>query len=84
MATAAACATLDEIEAGALDKVSAHGKRLVQGITNVLKEQGLPGFVQGPETMPAVVITEAEAVYDYRDVAASDHAIYEQIIWKLL
>jgi len=84
VATAAACATLDEIEAGALDKVSAHGKRLVQGITNVLKEQGLPGFVQGPETMPAVVITEAEAVYDYRDVAASDHAIYEQIIWKLL
>ena len=34
--------------------------------------------------MPAVVITEAEAVHDYRDVAASDHAIYEQIIWKLI
>ena len=84
VATAAACATLDEIEAGALDKVSAHGRRLMQGITRILEDRGLPGFVQGPETMPAIVITEAEAVYDYRDVAATDHAIYEQIIWKLL
>ncbi|MBW2513264.1 MAG: aspartate aminotransferase family protein [Deltaproteobacteria bacterium] len=84
VATAAACATLDEIGAGALDKVSAHGRRLVQGMNKVLKERGLPGFVLGPDAMPGVVITEVEAVYDYRDVAASNHAIYEQIIWKLL
>lgn len=84
VATAAACATLDEIQAGALDKVSAHGRRLMQGMNKVLKERGLAGFIQGPETMPGVVITEAQAVYDYRDVAASNHAIYEQIIWKLL
>jgi glutamate-1-semialdehyde 2,1-aminomutase len=84
VATAAACATLDEIQAGALDKVSAHGRRLMQGMNKVLKERGLAGFIQGPESMPGVVITEAQSVYDYRDVAASNHAIYEQIIWKLL
>ncbi len=84
VATAAACATLDEIETGALDKVAAHGKRLKDGIASVLKHHGLPGFIQGPDAMPAVVITEAEAVHDYRDVAASNHAVYEQIIWKLL
>jgi glutamate-1-semialdehyde 2,1-aminomutase len=84
VATAAACATLDEIEAGALEKVAAHGRLLKQGLNAILKDRGLPGFVQGPECMPGIVITEEEAVNDYRDVAASAHGIYDQIIWKLM
>lgn len=84
VATAAACATLDEIAAGALDKVDAHGKKLIQGFHQVLKERDLPGFIQGPTAMPAVVITEEEAVHDFREVAATNHEIYSKIIWKLI
>jgi len=83
VATAAACATLDELEAGALDKVNAHGTRLMNGFSQVLSDRGVPGFVQGPPAMPGIVLTEEAGVFDYRDVAASSHTIYEQVIWKL-
>ena len=33
--------------------------------------------------MPGIVLTEEAGVFDYRDVAASSHTIYEQVIWKL-
>jgi glutamate-1-semialdehyde 2,1-aminomutase len=83
VATAAACATLDELEAGALDKVNAHGTRLMNGFSQVLSDRGVPGFVQGPPAMPGIVLTEEAGVFDYRDVAASNHTVYEQVIWKL-
>ena len=83
VATAAACATMDELEAGALDKVHAHGKRLMNGFNQVLSDRGVPGFVQGPPAMPAIVLTEEAGVFDYRDVAASSHDVYAEIIWKL-
>ena len=38
VATAAACATMDELEAGALDKVNAHGTRLMNGFNQVLMQ----------------------------------------------
>jgi glutamate-1-semialdehyde 2,1-aminomutase len=83
VATAAACATLEELEAGALDRVHAHGTRLMKGLNQVLTDRSIPGFVQGPPAMPAIVLTEAAGVFDYRDVAASSHEVYDQIIWKL-
>ena len=61
VATAAACATLDEIENGALDKVKAHGERLKDGINKILQENGIPGFVQGPAAMPAIILSEMES-----------------------
>jgi len=51
IATAAACATLDEIDKGALEKVNAHGEKLKAGIGKILQERGIPGFVQGPAAM---------------------------------
>jgi glutamate-1-semialdehyde 2,1-aminomutase len=83
VATAAACATLDELEAGALDKVHAHGTRLMNGLNQVLTDRCVPGFVQGPPSMPAIVLTEEAGVFDYRDVAATSHDTYARIIWKL-
>ena len=84
VATAAACATLDEIEMGALDFVKAHGRKLKAGINKILQERGIPGFVQGPSAMPAVVLSEKEAIYEFRDMAAADTASYKNIIWELL
>ncbi|MEE8541392.1 MAG: guanitoxin biosynthesis PLP-dependent transaminase GntE [Desulfobacterales bacterium] len=84
VATAAACATLDQIAAGALDKVDAHGDKLKAGLTQVLKDRGVPGFVQGPPAVPSVVLTEEDAIYDFRDAAATNLETYEEIIKKLI
>ncbi len=84
VATAAACATLDQIEAGALDKVDAHGEKLKAGFTRVLKDRGVPGFVQGPPSVPSIVLTEKDAIYDFRDTAAINNEAYEEIILRLI
>ena len=57
VATAAACATLDEIDKGALEKVNAHGEKLKAGIGKILQERGSPGFVQGPAAMVKRVVS---------------------------
>ncbi len=84
VATAAACATLDEIEKGALDRVSAHGKRLKDGINKILQENGIPGFVQGPDAMPAIILSEMEEIFDFRDMANTDEDTYASVIWRLM
>jgi glutamate-1-semialdehyde 2,1-aminomutase len=84
VATAAACATLDEIEKGALEKVQVHGERLKAGIGRILHERGIPGLVQGPAAMPAVVLSETENISEFRDMAQADNSTYRKIIWKLL
>jgi glutamate-1-semialdehyde 2,1-aminomutase len=83
VATAAACATLDEIASGALERVEAHGKKLMQGLGEVLQRAGLPVVIQGPPSMFGMVFTEKKEIREYRDWAASDHEIYEKIILKL-
>jgi len=83
VATAAACATLDEIAGGALERVQAHGNKLMVGVEKILKDAGIPSIVQGPPSMFGIVFTEKEEVTEYRDWAASDHDTYEEIILKL-
>lgn len=83
VAAAAADATLDEIKAGVLDKIDAHGKRLMKGISEILKRYNIPALVQGPPSMFGIILTEAEKVTEYRDWAASDHDTYEKIILTL-
>lgn len=84
VATAAACATLDEIENGALDRVKAHGEKLRAGINKILQENGIAGFVQGPDAMPAIVLSDKEQILDFRDMAGTDEETYASIIWKLM
>ena len=79
-ATAAACATMDEIEKGALEKVAAHGRKLADGFTKILKEQSIPAVVQGPDSMPGIVFTEKERVNEFRDWSQGDHGFYEDVI----
>jgi len=83
VATAAACATLDEIASGALEQVHAHGAKLKAGIEKILKDAEIPSIVQGPPAMFGIVFTEKEEVTDYRDWADSDHSTYEKVILKL-
>lgn len=83
VATAAACATMDEIANGALDKVAAHGKKLVDGFKKILEKSSVPAVVQGPDTMPGIVFTEKDKILEYRDWAEGDHGLYEEIIGEM-
>jgi glutamate-1-semialdehyde 2,1-aminomutase len=84
VATAAADAVLDEIEAGALKKVDAHGKLLMEGFNNIFKSLGIPGVVQGPPSMCGVLLTEKEKITEFRDWNDSDHGLYEEVIRKCI
>jgi glutamate-1-semialdehyde 2,1-aminomutase len=83
VAAAAADATLDAIDGGALKNVEAHGKKLMKGIEEILKAQGVPAVIQGPPSMFGVVLTDKDEVTEYRHWADSDHDTYEEIILKL-
>ena len=84
VATAAADAVLDEIEAGALDKVDAHGKILMEGFRKILDSLGVPGVIQGPPSMCGVLLTENETINEFRDWNDSNHSLYEEVIQKCI
>lgn len=83
VSVAAADATLDVIKQGALDKVQAHGKQLMDGMSEILEKKGISAVFQGPPSMFGIVLTDKEEVIEYRDWVDSDHDTYEQIILKL-
>jgi glutamate-1-semialdehyde 2,1-aminomutase len=83
VAMAAADAVLDVISEGALKKVDAHGEILMAGWKKVLDKAGVPYVIQGPPSMPGIVLTDKEVCLEYRDWADSDHDLYEEIIQKL-
>jgi len=83
VAVAAADAVLEEIEAGVLDKIDAHGKKLMNGISEILSRHEVPFKILGPPSMFGIVLTEKDEVLEYRDWASSDHENYEKIILKL-
>jgi glutamate-1-semialdehyde 2,1-aminomutase len=83
VAMAAAEAVLDVIEEGALERVFAHGKRLLEGWKEILGRSGIPHVIQGPPAMPGIVFTEEQVCTEYRHWAEGDHALYEEIIQKL-
>jgi len=81
---AAAEAVLDELEAGALDKVHAHGKKLMEGLREIFRRKGVPALVQGSPGMFGIVFTELEKVTEYREWASSNHHIYSEILLRMM
>jgi glutamate-1-semialdehyde 2,1-aminomutase len=81
---AAADAVLDVIAGGALEKVDAHGKKLMAGWKKTLEKAGVPHVIQGPPSMPGIVFTDKDICVEYRDWAESDHDLYETVIQKLI
>jgi len=73
-AVTAAIATLDALSAdpGAYQRLEQHGERLMAGIRASAKKHGEPLLVQGYGSIFCTLCTEAAAVHDFRDVAATD------------
>ena len=84
VSAAAAQATLEEIAAGALDKVANHGQKLMAGLREILNRKGVSAVVGGPPGMFGIVFTEQEGVYEYRDWARSDHELYARVLMKMM
>ena len=84
VSTAAATTTLDEIASGALEKVEDHGKKLMAGIREIVKRRGVPAVVQGPPAMFGIVFTEKAEIHEYREWAASNHQVYNEILTKMM
>ena len=84
VAVTAAEVVLDELAAGALEKVHAHGKQLMEGIREILNRKGVPALVQGSPGMFGIVFTRLSKVFEYREWAASNHHIYSEVLLRMM
>jgi glutamate-1-semialdehyde 2,1-aminomutase len=79
VAAAAAVKTLEIIrDTPALDTIHATGRRIQDGLREVLNEAGLPFHFTGHPSMFGVMFMEKVAT-EYRDWADTDHALYDAI-----
>jgi glutamate-1-semialdehyde 2,1-aminomutase len=79
VAAAAAVKTLSIIkETNALEVIHATGRRVQDGLREVLNATGLPYHFTGHPAMFGIMFSEVEAS-EYRDWATTDHALYDAI-----
>ncbi len=82
--TAAAAATLDVLEQedvfGTLER---RGRRLMEGIDEILTRLGVPHRVSGVPAMFGIIMTD-EDVYDVRTYKAADMHLYAQIAFNAI
>jgi glutamate-1-semialdehyde 2,1-aminomutase len=79
VAAAAAVKTLSILrDTNALDTIHATGRRIQDGLREVLNPTGLPYQFTGHPSMFGIMFTEKEAS-EYRDWANTDHELYDAI-----
>ena len=79
VAAAAAVKTLEIIrDTDALETIHATGRRIQDGLREVINEAGLPFHFTGHPSMFGIMFTEQVAT-EYRDWANTDHALYDEI-----
>src|SRR5919198_631521 len=79
VAAAAAVKTLSIIrDTDALDTIHATGRRIQDGLREVLNAKGLPYIFTGHPAMFGIMFTDRVPT-EYRDWAASDHELYDAI-----
>jgi glutamate-1-semialdehyde 2,1-aminomutase len=79
VAAAAAVKTLEILrDTNALETVHATGRRIQDGLREVLNPSGIPYVFTGHPAMFGIMFTE-QVPTEYRDWANSDHELYDQI-----
>jgi glutamate-1-semialdehyde 2,1-aminomutase len=77
---AAALATLEVIETtDALQSIAARGRRLMEGIDNVLTEAGIEHTLTGVPAMFSFVLGIGSPPSEYRDLIPMDVSLYERL-----
>jgi glutamate-1-semialdehyde 2,1-aminomutase len=84
VAAAAAVKTLEILrDTPALDTVHAIGRRIQDGLREVLNPSGIPYVFTGHPSMFGVMFTD-EVPTEYRDWAKSDHELYDAVALGML
>jgi glutamate-1-semialdehyde 2,1-aminomutase len=79
VAAAAAVKTLSIIkDTNALETIHATGRRIQDGLREVINERGLPYVFTGHPSMFGIMFTETVPT-EYRDWARSDHELYDAV-----
>ncbi len=83
VAAAAAVATLGIIrDTNALETIHATGRRVQDGLREVLNPTGIPYVFTGHPSMFGIMFTE-QAPTEYRDWAKSDHELYDAVAFGM-
>src|SRR5919107_3392416 len=84
VAAAAAVKTLEIIrDTPALETIHATGRRIQDGLREVLNPSGIPDVFTGHPSMFGIMFTN-EAPTEYRDCAKSDHELYDAVAMGML
>ena len=84
VAAAAAVATLEILrDTNALETIHATGRRVQDGLKEVLNPTGIPYLFTGHPSMFGIMFTD-EAPTEYRDWAKSDHELYDAVALGML
>src|SRR3954449_7238420 len=84
VAAAAAVKTLEILrDTNALETIHATGRRVQDGLREVLNPTGIPYVFTGAPPMFGIMFTE-EAPTEYRDWAKSDHELYDAVALGML
>jgi glutamate-1-semialdehyde 2,1-aminomutase len=82
--TAAALATLDIIEKEpVIATINQRGRALMDGISDILTEAGIPHVVTGVPSMFSLFLGSDEEPQDFRDYLQGDGQLYEEIAMEL-
>ncbi len=83
VAVAAAQATMEQIEGGALDAVERQGSALMSGIRSILAESGVEGHVTGVPGMFSIFFGP-ERPLDFRAKADHDGDLYDEVAARMI
>src|SRR3954466_7598970 len=84
VAAAAAVATLEILrDTNALETIHATGRRVQDGLREILNPTGIPYVFTGHPSMFGIMFTE-QAPTEYRDWAKSDHELYDAVALGML
>ncbi len=82
---AAANATLEMLETQpVLETIAARGKRLMQGIDEILTRAGIPHVLTGVPAMFGVLLGRDTIPYDFRDYQDADEVAYQYLVMELI
>ncbi len=83
--TAAADATLEILETEPIiETINKKGRRLMNGIDEILTEAGIPHVVTGVPPMFGILLGSDTPPKDFRDYVSSDAHLYEEIAMELI
>ena len=84
MATAAACATISELERISYQRLHELGDNLMTGLRDLAASMGVPALVQGIGPVFHLAFTERDRIVDYRDCLAVDQARNSEFVGQML